>query len=85
LATARRRPASASVTRTRFVVSVGGGWLALQLTGELTGVFSVLAAALVVFGLMNALSVAGGAWSGRLLWPGLSLVVANLVVPHRPK
>jgi putative MATE family efflux protein len=60
---------------TRFVVSVGGGWLALQLTGELTGVFAALAAALTAFGLMNALGVAGGAWSGRLAWPRLSLVV----------
>jgi len=59
---------------TRFVVSVGGGWLALQLTGELTGVFAALAAALTAFGLMNAVSVAG-AWSGRLAWPRLRLVV----------
>ncbi len=61
---------------TRFVVSVGGGWLALHLTGELPGVFAALAAALVVFGLINALGVAGGAWSGRLGWPRLSLVVS---------
>ena len=60
---------------TRFVVSVGGGWLTLQLTGELTGVFAALAAALTAFGLMNTLGVAGGAWSGRLAWPRLSLVV----------
>jgi Na+-driven multidrug efflux pump len=69
---------------TRFVVASGGGWLALQLTGELTGVFGALAAALTAFGLMNALSVAGGAWSGRLAWPRRSLVVANLAVPPRP-
>jgi putative MATE family efflux protein len=69
---------------TRFVVAVGGGWLALQLTGELTGVFGALAAALAAFGLINALSVAGGAWSGRLAWPRRSLVVANLAVPPRP-
>jgi putative MATE family efflux protein len=68
---------------TRFVVAVGGGWLALQLTDELTGVFGALAAALAAFGLMNALSVAGGAWSGRLAWPRRSPVVANLAVPPR--
>jgi putative MATE family efflux protein len=61
---------------TRFVVSVGGAWLALQLTGELTGVFAALAAALTAFGLMNALSVARGAWSGRLAWPRPGLVPA---------
>ena len=69
---------------TRFVVAVGGGWFALQLTGELTGVFGALAAALAAFGLMNALSVAGDAWSGRPAWPRRSLVVANLAVPPRP-
>jgi len=45
------------------------------LTGELTGVFAALAAALTAFGLMNAVSVACGAWSGRLAWPRLRLVV----------
>ncbi len=33
----------------RFVVAVGGGWLALQWTGGLSGVFAALAAALVAF------------------------------------
>jgi Na+-driven multidrug efflux pump len=53
----------------RFVVAVGGGWLTLRWTGDLHGVFAALAAALVVFGLMNAFSVAGGAWFGPIAWP----------------
>jgi hypothetical protein len=61
---------------TRLVVSVGGGWLALQSTGGLAGVFAALAAALVVFGSINAISIAGGAWFGRLEWPRRSLLLS---------
>jgi Na+-driven multidrug efflux pump len=53
----------------RFVIAVDGGWLALDWTGELSGVFAALAAALVAFGLLNAAAVAGGAWFGQLAWP----------------
>jgi putative MATE family efflux protein len=56
---------------TRFVIAVGGGWLALQWTGRLSGVFAALAIALVTFGLINTISVAGGAWFGRVAWPRL--------------
>jgi putative MATE family efflux protein len=59
----------------RFVIAVGGGWLALHWLGGLSGVFAALAAALVTFGLLNAAAVAGGAWFGgiarpRLRWSG---------------
>src|SRR5262249_920068 len=53
----------------RLVVAVGGGWLALRWTGEIQGVFAALAGALVVFGLINAFSVAGGAWFRPIAWP----------------
>ncbi len=46
----------------RLVIAAAGGWLALRLGFGLTGVFLALGAALVVMGLVNALSVAGGAW-----------------------
>jgi Na+-driven multidrug efflux pump len=46
----------------RLVIAGAGGWLALRLGFGLTGVFLALGAALVVMGLVNALSVAGGAW-----------------------
>jgi putative MATE family efflux protein len=55
----------------RFVIAVGGGWLALQWTGGLSGVFAALAAALVAFGLINGISIAGGAWFGPITWPQL--------------
>jgi Na+-driven multidrug efflux pump len=50
----------------RLVVAVGGGWLALQLMpGNIAGVFVALGLALAVFGTMNALAIALGAWFGR--------------------
>jgi len=46
----------------RMVVAVGGGWVALRLTGSLTPVFLALGAGLLVMGAVNAAAVAGGAW-----------------------
>jgi putative MATE family efflux protein len=53
-------PLAAAVLRT--VVAVGGGWVALRLTGSLTPVFLALGAGLLVMGAVNAATVAGGAW-----------------------
>jgi Na+-driven multidrug efflux pump len=53
----------------RLVVAVAGGWLALLWGGGLTEVFIAQAAALVVYGLVNAAAVAGGAWFGPIGWP----------------
>jgi MATE family, multidrug efflux pump len=50
---------------TRLAIAGGGGWLVLRWTGELSYVFAVQALALVVFGLIIAAAVAGGAWSPR--------------------
>ena len=41
-----------------------GGSLALRLSGNLADVFVALAVALAVFGIINAVAVAGGAWFG---------------------
>ncbi|HEX3969718.1 MAG TPA: MATE family efflux transporter [Stellaceae bacterium] len=50
----------------RLVVAVGGGWLALHLMpGNIAGVFVALGLALAVFGTVNALAIALGAWFGR--------------------
>jgi Na+-driven multidrug efflux pump len=48
----------------RLAVAVAGGWLALHWGGGLTQVFIAQAAALVVYGLVNAAAVAGGVWFG---------------------
>jgi MATE family, multidrug efflux pump len=47
---------------TRLVIAAAGGYLALRLSGSLTGVFIALAVALCAFGLINAAAVAGGSW-----------------------
>jgi putative MATE family efflux protein len=52
---------------TRLVIAGAGGYLALRLTGSLTGVFAALAVALCAFGLINAAAIAGGSWSDRPL------------------
>jgi MATE family, multidrug efflux pump len=46
----------------RLTIAAGGGWLALQLGGDLSHVFMALAVALTAFGIVNAAAVAGGAW-----------------------
>ena len=53
----------------RLLVAALGGWLALQWGGGLTQVFIAQAVALVVYGLVNLMAVAGGAWFGPLGWP----------------
>jgi putative MATE family efflux protein len=47
---------------TRLVIAVGGGWLALSLTGSLTLVFVALGVALAVMGLLIAGAIKAGAW-----------------------
>lgn len=46
---------------TRLAIAVGGGWLALQLTGDLRSVFVALSVGLLAFGLINAIALATGA------------------------
>jgi putative MATE family efflux protein len=56
-------------TLMRLLVAALGGWLALQWGGGLAAVFIAQAAALVVYGVVNAGSMAAGAWFGPLAWP----------------
>ena len=49
----------------RLVLAVGGGWLMLRLTGELSAVFLALGAALAAYGLIIAVAVKAGAWFPR--------------------
>ncbi len=46
----------------RVIVAGGGGWLAAHLAGGTASVFAALAAALVLYGTINAVSVAMGVW-----------------------
>ena len=53
----------------RLVVAVTGGWLALHWGAGLIEVFAAQAVALVLYGLVNAWAIAGGAWFGGVGWP----------------
>jgi putative MATE family efflux protein len=53
----------------RLMVAALGGWLALRSGGGLKSLFMTQAGALVVYGLINAAAVAGGAWFGPVGWP----------------
>jgi putative MATE family efflux protein len=49
----------------RLLIAIGGGWIALRMTGSLFGVFAALSAALVVYGLTLSSAIASGAWFRR--------------------
>ncbi|KRB84824.1 MATE family efflux transporter [Noviherbaspirillum sp. Root189] len=53
----------------RLAVAAIGGWLALRYGGTLMHIFAMQAVALVIYGLINAWSIAGGAWFGPIGWP----------------
>ncbi|WP_422842726.1 MATE family efflux transporter [Acidovorax sp. M2(2025)] len=53
----------------RLAMAVLGGWLALRWGGGLGAVFAAQAAALVLYGLVNAWAIAAGAWFGPVGWP----------------
>jgi putative MATE family efflux protein len=46
----------------RLVIAIGGGWVALRLTGSLGWLFAALALALVTYGVTLCAAVASGAW-----------------------
>ncbi len=53
----------------RLAVAAIGGWLAIRWGGGLAQVFAMQGAALVVYGVVIACAIAGGAWFGRVGWP----------------
>jgi Na+-driven multidrug efflux pump len=63
---------------TRLVIAAIVGWLALRWSGNLSHVFFAQSLALVAFGVINALAIAGGSWFGPLTWPSRSLAVRTL-------
>jgi Na+-driven multidrug efflux pump len=46
----------------RLVIAVGGGWVALRLTGSLGWLFAALSLALVTYGVTLSAAVGSGAW-----------------------
>jgi putative MATE family efflux protein len=66
----------------RLAVAAAGGWLALHWGFGLTQVFVAQAVALMVYGLINAAAVAGGAWFGPVGWPRFpALLVKRIAQP----
>jgi len=49
----------------RVIVAIGGGWLALRLTGSLNWLFAALAFGLIVYGVGITVAVKSGAWFDR--------------------
>lgn len=49
----------------RLVIAIGGGWIALRVTGSLDWLFAALAAGLVFYGVMLASAVGSGVWFRR--------------------
>ena len=63
----------------RLMVAVAGGWLALHGGYAIAGVFAAQAAAMVVYGIANAWTIAGGAWFGPVGWPrGMAALLRRL-------
>jgi hypothetical protein len=46
----------------RMLIAIGGGWLALHMTGSLGWMFGALALGLIVYGLLLAAVVGSGGW-----------------------
>jgi putative MATE family efflux protein len=68
----------------RLAVAAAGGWLALRLGSGLIHVFMAQAVALVIYGSINAVAVAGGAWFGPVGWPRSTSNLLQRVQPRRP-
>jgi putative MATE family efflux protein len=49
----------------RVIVAIGGGWLALRLTGSLNWLFAALAFGLIAYGVALTAAITSGAWFGR--------------------
>jgi hypothetical protein len=52
----------------RVMIAIGGGWLALHLTGSLGWVFAALSMALVIYGVTLTAAIASGAWFGTTIF-----------------
>jgi hypothetical protein len=49
----------------RVSVAIGGGWLALRVTGSLNWLFAALALGLIVYGVVLTAAITSGAWFDR--------------------
>jgi Na+-driven multidrug efflux pump len=56
-----------------------GGWIALTCGFGLIGVFMAQGAGMVIYGIINAVAVAGGAWFGPIGWPRSTALLLDRV------
>jgi hypothetical protein len=54
----------------RLTVAIGGGWIALRLTGSITWLYVALGTGLLVYGVTVAAAVYSGAWFGGAWFRG---------------
>ncbi len=69
----------------RMVLAVGGGWLALRLTGSLGWMFVALALGLAAYGLGIAGAIWSGAWFRAPRAGGGAVLAPAAVTPARPR
>ena len=65
----------------RLLVAAIGGWLTIRWGGELAQVFMAQGFALVVYGVVIATAIAGGAWFGRVSWSCLTSTLPRRIQP----
>ncbi|MFT6589932.1 MAG: putative MATE family efflux protein [Rhodoferax sp.] len=65
----------------RLAVAAIGGWLAIHGGSGLAGVFMAQGLALVVYGVVIASAIAGGAWFGRIGWPCSTRMLLRRIAP----
>ncbi len=65
----------------RLLVAAIGGWLAIRWGGGLDHVFMAQGIALVVYGVVIAAAIAGGAWFGRVGWPAHTSTLLRRIRP----
>jgi len=72
-------PVAANIAR--LAVAAVGGWLMIRWGGGLAQVFMAQGAALVVYGVVIAATIAGGAWFGRVGWPCSTATLLRRIRP----
>jgi len=65
----------------RLAVAAIGGWLAIRWGGGLAQVFMAQGAAMVLYGVVIAAAIAGGAWFGRVGWPCRTTALLRRIQP----
>jgi Na+-driven multidrug efflux pump len=52
----------------RVLVAIGGGWIALRLTGSLQWLFAAIAIGLFIYGITLTIAICSGSWFRETAW-----------------